>query len=182
MIKKILLVLGAILVLGGVYFGYRITTGSKISPSGSAELTQGGLDVKVTYGRPAKKGRLIFGEKAAGALVPFGQYWRLGANASTNVTFAQNVQFAGKSVSAGTYRMYAIPGANVWRVVLNSEPTRIAAREPDPAKDVVSVELPVETAATPVEQLTISFASEPAGAKLDLAWDTTLVRIPLKAS
>jgi hypothetical protein len=127
-------------------------------------------------------GRLIFGEMSAGALVPYGTYWRLGANASTQITFAKNVLFAGKPVSAGNYRMYAVPSASAWKVVLNSEPSRFGISEPDHDKDVLTVEVPVETAPTPTEQFTISFSGEPAAAKLELAWDTTLVRIPVQAS
>ena len=182
MIKKILLGVGALFLLLVAFMAYRITTGSKLSPSGTAALSQGGLDVKVDYCRPSKKGRLLFGEKAAGALVPYGQYWRLGANGSTNITFASNVSFAGKPVSAGTYRMYAIPAAGAWKVVLNSEPTRFGARGPDHDKDVLTVEVPVEASPTSVEQFTISFSGEPPATKLDLAWDTTLVRVPLRAN
>lgn len=162
--------------------GVRLYLGTKVSPPATAELSQGNLDAKVTYCRPYKKGRLIFGEKAAGAVVPFGRYWRLGANAATQITFGKSVQFAGKPVSAGTYRMYAVPGPTTWKVVLNSELGKWGAREADHDKDVLSVEVPVETAATPSEQLTIGFVPDGANAKMELAWDTTAVHVPLAAS
>src|SRR4051812_1164982 len=39
-------------------------------------------NISVTYGRPYKKGREIFG-----ALVPYGKVWRAGADEATEVTF-----------------------------------------------------------------------------------------------
>src|SRR5262245_4037499 len=119
--KKILIGIGALVVLFAAFIGYRIATTGKASPAATAQLSQGGLDIQVSYCRPSKKGRLIFGEKEAGALVPFGKYWRLGANAATEISFSKDVTFAGKPVRAGRYRMYAVPGATSWKVVLNSE-------------------------------------------------------------
>lgn len=177
--KKILLGVGALFLLFASYMAYAILIGSKKSPPDTAAFSQGGLDVKVTYCRPFKKGRLIFGEKSGGALVPFGQYWRLGANAATEITFSKNVLFAGKPVNAGSYRMYAVPSASSWKVVLNSELGKFGAWEPNHEKDVLSVEVPVEAAPAPAEQFTIGFSGEQAGSKMDLTWDTTRVRVPV---
>lgn len=178
MLKKILIGLGIVGFLFAVLASYEIFIAGKRSPKDTVQLSQGNLDVTVVYCRPYKKGRLIFGEKAAGALVPFDQYWRLGANAPTMISFAKNVLFAGKPVAAGTYRMYAVPGAASWKLVLNSSSGMSGAREPDHDKDVLSVDVPVGTAPTPSEQFTIRFADT----AMELTWDTTLVRVPLAAS
>ncbi len=180
--KQVLLGIGAVVVAAVLFFGYRIMTTGKLSPCDTVAFSQGGIDAKVGYCRPSKRGRLIFGEKDAGAVVPFGKYWRLGANAATEITFAKNVLFAGKPVSAGSYRMYAMPSATSWKLILNSEVGKWGAFEANHDKDVLTVEVPVEAAAAPVEQFTISFAGEPNGAKLVFAWDTTLVRVPLAAA
>jgi hypothetical protein len=175
--KKILIGLGLVVVLLVALAAWTVLVGNKRSPVATVTHSAGGVDASVVYCRPFKKGRLIFGEKSAGALVPYGQYWRLGANAATEITFAKAVSFAGKPVNAGTYRMYAIPGATSWKVVLNSE-LGWGAAEADHSKDILSVELPVEVT-PPTEQFTVSFAGEPTGTKMELAWDSTLVRVPL---
>ena len=41
---------------------------------------------KITYSRPQKRGREIFGK-----LVPYGQVWRTGANEATEITVTKNV-------------------------------------------------------------------------------------------
>jgi hypothetical protein len=180
--KKILIGLGVFLVLIAGSAAYVLLVANKRSPQDTVSFSQGGVDAKVVYCRPYKKGRLIFGEKTAGALVPFDEYWRLGANDATQITFAKGVSFAGKPVNAGTYWMYAIPGAKTWKVVLNSETGKWGARPADTAKDVLSVEVPAEAMPNPVEQFTISFASESPGAQMDFVWDTTRVRVPLAAN
>jgi hypothetical protein len=68
------------------------------SPAVSAESA----NVKVTYGQPSKKGRVIFG-----GLEKFGTVWRTGANGATEITFKKDVKFGGKSVKAGTYSLFS---------------------------------------------------------------------------
>jgi hypothetical protein len=66
--------------------------------------------ISIEYGRPAVKGRKVFGE-----LVPFGQVWRAGANEATKITFGQEVLFGGQKVKKGTYALYVVPQEKVCR-------------------------------------------------------------------
>ena len=119
--KKILIgVAVLVLILAGVVT-YGILVVSKKSPAKTTTFSYNGLDIKVTYCQPYKKGRLIFGDAKDGALQPYGKYWRLGANGATEIHFSKNVNFAGKPVNAGAYRMYAVPGPMSFQVSLNSE-------------------------------------------------------------
>src|SRR5277367_4420921 len=160
--KKILIGIGVILlafIAVGVYVNL-----FPASPPKTASISDRGLDIKVTYGAPYKKGRLIFGDAKDKALQPYGKYWRLGANAATEITFSKNVSFAGKPVNAGTYRMYAVPGPTSFQVSLNSQTgVFLAVREPDYSLDVVKVDVLVTAAPAETEQLTINFASDSAG-------------------
>src|SRR5438105_675083 len=104
MLKKILIGIGVLVLAFVLFVVYNVFFPA--SPKGDASISANGLDIKVTYGRPFKKGRLIFGEEKDKALQPYGKYWRLGANAATEITFSKNVNFAGKAVNAGSYRMY----------------------------------------------------------------------------
>lgn len=173
MLKKIAIAV-AVLVVGAAVYLY---LGSKRSPPDTATLKSGALEASVTYCRPYKKGRVIFGPDSSGALVPDGKYWRLGANAATELAVPNGISLAGQPVAPGKYRMYAVPGPQTWKVVLNSEIGKWGAREADHSKDVLTVEVPVEKAAAAVEQFTISFQPDPA--QMIFAWDTTTVRVPL---
>jgi hypothetical protein len=156
----------------GAYVAWLALVGSKRSPKDT--VSSEALATTVTYCRPYKKERLIFGDEKATALVPFGKYWRLGANAATAITFTKDVTFGDKDVKAGTYSMYAIPGPTTWKVVLNSDVDRWGAAEANHAKDLFSIDVPVETVAPPLEQFTISFSD-----KMVFAWDTTKVSVPI---
>jgi hypothetical protein len=178
--KKIVIGLGVVLVglLAFVLYGALVV--AKRSPLKTTEFSDRGLDIKVVYGQPYKKGRLIFGEEKDGALQPYGKYWRLGANAATEITFSKNVNFAGKPVNAGSYRMYAVPGANSFQISLNNElGVYFAVNQPDYKLDVVKVDVPVTTPAVETEQFTINFTNDSTGVKMDLVWDKTQVPVPI---
>jgi Protein of unknown function (DUF2911) len=176
--KKIFIGLGLILLAIVGFFGYGILFPK--SPPTSASFSDQGLDIMVTYSQPSKRGRLIFGEEKDGALQPYGNYWRLGANAATDITFSKNVIFAGKPVSAGTYRMYAVPGADSFQISLNSEAgVAFGAAEPDYSLDVLKVDLPVIIMPTETEKFTISFTSEAGVINMDFVWDKTQIRVPI---
>src|SRR5260370_21268040 len=70
------------------------------SPAASVSQTVGLTEIKVTYHRPAVKGRKIWGE-----LVPFGEVWRAGANENTTVSFSSPVKIGGKTLPACTYAL-----------------------------------------------------------------------------
>jgi hypothetical protein len=72
--------------------------------------------IRVTYSRPAKNGRVIFGK-----LVPFNEVWRAGANEATEIKLYQPIELAGKKVNAGSYALFAIPGEKEWTIILNSD-------------------------------------------------------------
>ncbi len=177
--KKIYIGIALLLVVVIAFVLYGMFAGSKKSPEQITAFSDKGLDVKVVYCRPSKRGRLIFGEAKDEALQPYGKYWRLGANAATEITFNKNVNFAGKPVNAGTYRMYAVPGPDAFEISLNSElGVSSAHNEPDYTKDIAKVDIPVEPVPE-TEQFTINFGSASDGISMDIVWDKTRVRVPI---
>ena len=112
--NKIFIGIAAVIIIFICWTVYGLFFATPASPPGSAQGSYGDLTMSVEYSRPYKKGRLIFGEESDGALQPYGKYWRLGANAATEITFNRDVNFAGESVKTGTYRMYAVPGPSQW--------------------------------------------------------------------
>lgn len=175
--KKLYIVLAVLLVCVAAFFLYNRFAVK--SPKETVSFDDQDLSIDVVYSRPYKRGRLIFGEAGENALLPYGKYWRLGANAATEITFDKDVTFAGKSVPAGTYRMYAVPGRESFQISLNSETGVSAAHEePDYTKDVAKVDVPVQ-AADETEQFTITFSKDANAANMDMTWDKTRIRIPI---
>ena len=132
-----------------------------------------GKEVSVTYGRPFKKDRVIFGE-----LEKYGEVWRTGADEATEITFNKDAQFSGQPVKAGTYTLFTIPKENEWTIILNSQLEQWGAYDYEKYKnkDVLRTTVPVKRLPQVVEQLTIRFAPDNA---LIIEWDQTQVQIPI---
>ena len=134
--RKIVISVGIfilIVVIGLLYLNNRNRT---LSPPGSTEIDNQGLIVSVEYSRPYVRGRKIFGNESGDLLLPYGKYWRLGANEPTLITVNQNFKFNGIAVPAGQYDMYAIPAHEFFEIRLNSGLRFWGATEPDYDEDV----------------------------------------------
>ncbi len=149
------------------------------SPLGKIHQKVGVTDVKIEYSRPAKRGRTLFVD-----VEEFGKIWRTGANASTKISFSDDVKFGGKEVAAGEYALYTIPGETEWTVMLyedlslggnvgNYDESKEAARV-----QVQSEEFPVE-----VENFTIHIGNlTNDGATLALMWGKHYVPVELSVN
>jgi flagellar basal body rod protein FlgC len=135
--------------------------------------------MSITYCKPYKKGRVIFGAETDDALQPYGEYWRTGANESTEVTFEQDVIFNGETVKAGTYRFYTVPGEKEWTVALNTELGVWGAYEPDYSLDIHKSKVMVEKTPEETEQFTMSYDPQDNHVNIVLNWDKTMVKIPV---
>lgn len=156
MLKKILIGLGIFLLIVAAALFYLNNRNRTLSPPGEAEKVMGDLKVRVEYSRPSVRGRLVFGTEEEGALQPYGKYWRLGANEPTKLIVNKDFKFEGKSVKAGTYDMYAIPGQEKFEIRLNRDDRFWGYTEPDYSNDILNVEVPLEQSIIEVEQFTIS--------------------------
>jgi hypothetical protein len=183
MLKKILIGLGAILILFIAYVGYVMATTKNHSPADEAIYGGSALTVTVNYCQPYKKDRLIFGTKEEGALQPYGVKWRTGANEATEIEFSSDVMISGEVLPKGKYTLYTIPGETRWTVAFNSNLGYWGAGFSDPfddTKDVLRVEVPVITTMDVTEQFKISFEEiMDNNAIMTLKWDQTQVNIPI---
>src|ERR1700682_5757528 len=94
----------AILALASVTLLAQQDKASRPSPPAKAECKlAGGKSITIDYSSPRAKGRKIFG-----ALVPYGQIWRAGANESTTFVVGSDVTVGGKPVPAGKYTLSLI--------------------------------------------------------------------------
>lgn len=176
--KKIFIGLGLVFVAFVAFIGYGLLFPK--STKASASFNEGDVTIIVSYSQPSKRGRVIFGDEASGALQPYGKYWRLGANAPTEITFNKDVIFAGKPVSAGTYRMYAVPGADAFQISLNSEIGSFSgAAEPDYSLDILKVDVPVTKTPDVTEKFVFAFSKDGETINMDFAWDNILIRVPV---
>ncbi|GAB4018218.1 hypothetical protein GCM10028808_52090 [Spirosoma migulaei] len=132
---------------------------------------------RVTYSRPAKNGREVFGK-----LTPYGKVWRVGANEATEVKFFTDATVQGKKIKAGVYSLYAIPTETEWTLIFNSDLDQWGAYSYKENLDVLRVTAPVKKSDELVENLTIQFKKAGENVKesiMMIAWDNTLVEVPV---
>ena len=105
------------------------------SPAAEAKGKIGEAQITIAYSSPAVKEREIWG-----ALVPYGQVWRTGANEATTFETSADIQINGKTLQAGKYSVFTIPGESSWTVIFNSVVEQWGAFRYDASKDVLRVE------------------------------------------
>jgi hypothetical protein len=150
------------------------------SPNALVGQTVGQTDVLITYGRPSVRERLIFGDSAAQALVPFGETWRTGANEATVIHFSTPVRVEGEAVDAGSYALFTVPGETDWMLILNSDAQQWGGYNHDPELDVLSVAVP-GMSIPPVEQLTFGFEDVTAeSAEVVMQWSDRAIRFTVE--
>jgi len=132
--------------------------------------TVGLTDVTITYSRPGVKSRQIFG-----ALVPYDQVWRTGANEATTISFSDDVTINGQALPKGTYSLHTIPGKDEWTIVFNNTANQWGSFNYDPTKDALRVKAKPQ-AAPFAEWMTFEIPSvSPDQATVAIHWEKLAV-------
>jgi hypothetical protein len=168
--KKLIFTFFATMCLGGLAFG-QIQTPAP-SPSSVVKQKVGLTDVEINYSRPSMKDRQVFGN-----LVPYGEMWRTGANASTKISFSNDVRIDGKEVKAGTYALFSIPGVDNWTIILHKNTNTNGV--PNPYKEeeeAVRLTVPAKKLGFNMESMLINVNNlRNNSATIELMWENTLV-------
>lgn len=132
--------------------------------------------IKITYSRPSRRGREIFGK-----LVPYGEVWRTGANEATEITTTHNIQIQGTLLKPGTYSLFTIPEKNNWTIIINKEVGLWGSYNYNSKLDQLRIVVPVQAVTEkPVEEFTMRFDQRNELADLIMSWDNVSISIPIK--
>jgi hypothetical protein len=155
---------------------------------------QGGKWIEITYGRPLKRGRDLWGSGAnygKDALVGT-PIWRAGANVSTRLKTEVPLVINGKTIAPGEYSLFIDLKENNWTFVVSTWPaaTRYDPNNKEalwgsyfytPDKDVVRAPMKLETLPHSVEQLTWGFVDmTDAGGAMAISWGTAFASVPFR--
>jgi hypothetical protein len=167
-------------------------TSGRGAPALGGESYQGGKWIEITYGRPLKRGRNLFGSGATygkDALVG-APIWRAGANVSTRLKTEVPLIINGKTVAPGEYSLFIDLKENNWTLVVSTwaAQTRFDPNNKDalwgaynytPDKDVLRAPMKLETVPHATEQLTWEFVdmTDNSGA-IAIRWDKVLASVP----
>jgi hypothetical protein len=130
--------------------------------------------MRVTYSRPAKNGRTVFGK-----LVAFDEVWRTGANEATEIKLYQDVMFGDKKLAAGTYTLFSIPSANEWTIIFSSDLDYWGSYSYKESNDVLRVKAKTTEGKKEVENFAIQFEGigKNSGV-MRFAWDKVVAELP----
>jgi hypothetical protein len=162
-----------------------ITTPRPASPAATTTQTIGISTVKVSYSRPAVKGREIWGK-----LVPYGWNaqgavkeapWRAGANENTVVEFSHDAKIEGQSVPKGTYGLfYVINADNTGEVILSKDTKSWGSFWYDPTHDQLRAKITLRDIAN-TELLTYDFINlTRTSGELVLNWEKKQVPVKIE--
>ncbi len=171
--------LGAVAIILLTAFQFNVKAQLKVpapSPLQTIKQNFGIGEVTLEYSRPSAKGRVVFGD-----VVPFGKVWRTGANATTKITFTEDVTIEGKAVVAGTYGIYSVPNKTDWEIMLYKDVTLggdVANYKTE--NEVLRVKVKSALGMTKTETFTMEFTDiTPSTCNLEIVWEKTRVVIKL---
>jgi len=169
--------------------------GGKYDTSGAEPVYKGGKWIEITYGRPIKRGRDVFGGSGDtyGKMAnPDAPVWRAGANVSTQLKTAVPLVINGKTIAPGTYTMFIDLKPGKWTLIVSNwkAQTRYDPKNTEeiwgaygytPDKDVVRVPMTLGALPFEVDQLTWEFTDmSDDGGKLMMMWDKSVASVPFK--
>ncbi|HEY5462453.1 MAG TPA: DUF2911 domain-containing protein [Hanamia sp.] len=148
----------------------------RASPPETATGNVMGATITINYSSPAVKGRKIWG-----GLVPYDKVWRAGANEATIFETSKDIKVEGKTLPAGKYSLYALPGEKEWVFIFNSKTGQWGIKNDgstteDPANDVIKVTVKPEKSATFNERM--KFVVDRKGFALE--WENLRVPVYVK--
>ena len=181
-LKRVLILL-SVIALGLFLYSVFVENifGQRLSPKDTVEFKLNDLKLEVFYNRPYKKERKIFG-----ALVPYNEVWRTGANEATTFETNSTLDINGMPLVAGKYTLWTVPKDSTWTVIFNTKQYKWGVNSKtfkpmwDPNYDAINMEVPVQKLGSPVEQFTIAFDNSTDNLFLTMAWDDVKVVVPLK--
>jgi hypothetical protein len=135
----------------------------------------GFTDVTISYSRPSKNDRDIFG-----GLVPFDQIWRTGANENSIITTSDVLIFGKDSLKPGKYALFTKPGKDAWEIYFYATTDNWGTPEKwVDANVILKTSAKVETMKSVVETFSIGFENlKNNSAVMCFSWDKTMVCLP----
>jgi len=151
----------------------------------------GGKWIEITFGRPIKRGRNLFGPADyAEALNDGAPVWRAGANVSTRLRTEVPLLIGGMTLSPGEYTMFIDLQPQGWSLIIskwaaqtrfdeNNKNALFGAYDYTPDRDVVRVPMTRETLSHSHDQLAWEFLDmTDGGGRLAIMWDKELASVP----
>jgi hypothetical protein len=148
----------------------------RVSPRATANGEIDGVRIRIEYGSPFARGRVIWG-----VLRPWNQWWMPGADEATTIDTSGPLMIGTIAVPAGAHSIYTLPGRERFFMMINRRTGQFHT-EYTPSQDLGRTEMTLRMLETKIEHLTYGIESMPAGGgKLTLSWDDREYSVPVTA-
>jgi len=144
-----------------------------LSGAETGEFEVNGIQFRVEYGSPKRRGRDLFG-----GIVPWGERWRTGANRATHFYTSKDIRIGDLRVPAGEYTLFTIPEPDGGTLIINKQ-TGQNGRAYDESRDLGRIPMEIRTKEDNTEDFTINVADTGSDAELQLIWGNTLFFVPV---
>ncbi|MEQ1587912.1 MAG: DUF2911 domain-containing protein [Cyclobacteriaceae bacterium] len=135
----------------------------------------GDAEFKITYHSPAVRGRIVWG-----GLVPFDKIWVTGAHMATTIESNIDFMLGNKTIVAGKYGLFTIPGKDKWTVIINKNWQQHLTDEYDSKDDVGRMEITPSQLPENQERLQYEVdAKSEYECTINMMWDKVQLQIPI---
>jgi len=131
---------------------------------------EAGTMIKVFYSRPQLKGRTVGKD-----LAPYGKLWRTGANDATEIILFADMKMGDKTIKAGTYSLFTIPGEKEWTIIISSDTNNWSTSGYKESNEVARITVPATKGDESIEAFAIMFDKE---GTMHLGWANIRVAVP----
>ena len=139
-----------------------INAQEKASPAAVATGEINGATISINYSSPSVKGRQIWG-----ALVPFNEVWRAGANEATTFETNKDLTIEGLKLPAGKYSFFVLPNEKECVIIFNKEAKQWGAYKYKDKEDQLRVTVKQKVAKATVEKLVYTINKD----NIVLSWE-----------
>lgn len=155
----------------------RRNPGQRASLRHTTIATIDGARISIEYGRPSKRGRVIWGN-----LVKWSGWWMPGADESSTLTTNRALIIGSLAVPAGDYTIYTLPTDDVFTLIISRQTGQFHTVY-NPDQDLGRVVMSRETADPAAERLTFAIEQRTGGGgAMKLIWDDRAYVAPFTIS
>jgi hypothetical protein len=176
--KTQLILTAAIALFAATFVNAQTIPFPQPSPAATVSQNFATSKIEISYARPSARGRKVFGD-----VVPFGKFWRTGANAATTISFGEDVKVNGQDVKAGKYGIITFPGENEWTIVLTKDLNVTSEDAYKKENDVARFQVKPAATASFIETFTIEVSNMKNDAcDIEIKWERTVVTLKVAAN
>lgn len=148
---------------------------TKKSINAAAVGAIGNANVIIRYHSPGVRNRMIWG-----GVVPYDEVWVTGAHNATTLEVDRSFAVGGKTIEAGKYALFTIPGKTTWTFIINKNWDQHLTDDYNAKDDIIRIPVTPIQPKKKLERLQY-FVRKEANTKgvIAVGWDKLMIELPI---